>query len=300
MQSTLVIFLDGVGIGKKDNRNNPFFTNPFDFFGDNFEETPHLDNQKLERNEKYVFPIDACMEIEGLPQSGTGQTSIYCGINASQIIDRHFGPYAHSRLKPILEESNIFTALKSKGKKVFFANAFPQVFFDYINSGKTRLNVTSVMMQYAKMRFNNVDDLVKSKAITAEITNQRWVDKLDYNIPIIEPEIAAETLMRISSENHFTLFEYFHTDHLGHGRVATEKEQLLSDLDRFLNYILQNIGSDISLLICSDHGNIEDMSTRGHTLNPALGITAGKNAEQLRNRIKYLYDIKPAIMELYQ
>lgn len=300
MHSTLVIFLDGVGIGRKDKVHNPFFTTPFDFFTKNFYQTPHLNNQNLERNGKYVFPINACMGIEGLPQSGTGQTSIYCGINASKLIERHFGPYAHSRLKPILEESNIFSSLKSKGKKVFFANAFPQVFFDYINSGKTRLNVTSVMMQYAKMRFNNVDDLIKGRALTAEITNQRWVDRLDYKIPIIEPEIAAERLIKISSENHFTLFEYFHTDHLGHGRVATEKEQLLCDLDRFLNYILQNIGQDISLLICSDHGNIEDLSTRGHTSNPALGMSAGKNAEQLRNRIKFLYDIKPAIMEFYR
>jgi bisphosphoglycerate-independent phosphoglycerate mutase (AlkP superfamily) len=56
----------------------------------------------------------------------------------------------------------------------------------------------------------------------------------------------------------------------------------------------------MTLVICSDHGNFEDISVKMHTLNPAIGMTAGKDAEYLAKRIKKLYDIKPAIMELYE
>ena len=300
MHSSLIIFLDGVGIGENDPTKNPFFQKSFKFFDEVFSSTPHLENQTICSNGKFVFPIDACMGIEGLPQSGTGQTTIYCGFNASAEIGRHFGPYAHSALKPLIKEKNIFQTFKNKGLKVSFANAFPQVFFDYINSGKTRLNVTSVMSLDSDIRFNDVNDLKNGNALSAEITNRRWVEKLDYDIPIIEPETAAERLLNIASQNNFTLFEYFHSDHLGHGRLAADKEQLLTDLDQFLYHILTNISDEITLLICSDHGNLEDLSIKGHTLNSALGISAGKNADYLKNNIKHLYDIKQVIMELHK
>ncbi len=49
-----------------------------------------------------------CLGVEGLPQSGTGQTSIFCGVNASKIVGKHFGPYPYSTLIPIIKEKNIF------------------------------------------------------------------------------------------------------------------------------------------------------------------------------------------------
>ncbi|MEN8194533.1 MAG: metalloenzyme, partial [Bacteroidota bacterium] len=287
-------------IGENDPNKNPFFQSSFNFFNKIFGDTPHLQNQSIHKNGKFIFPIDACLGVDGFPQSGTGQTSIYCGVNASTEIGRHFGPYAHSALKPIIKEKNIFQEFLNRGLKVSFVNAFPKVFFDYINSGKTRLNVTSVMAMDSEIKFNDVDDLSDGNALSAEITNWRWVEKLDYKIPIIDPEIAADRLLKIASKNDFTLFEYFHTDHIGHGRLASDKDQLLIDLDCFLYHILNNISDDITLLICSDHGNIEDISIKGHTINPALGISAGKYAGHLMQNIKYLYDIKSAIIELYQ
>ena len=66
--------------------------------------------------------------------------------------------------------------------------------------------------------------------------------------------------MKITSENQFTLFEHFHTDHLGHGRNKETIEDRLSVLDRFLYHVIKNIPNDCTLLICSDHGNIENTS----------------------------------------
>ena len=240
------------------------------------------------------------MGIEGFPQSGTGQTSIYCGFNAAKEIGKHFGPYPYSTLKPFLEKDNIFQSLKEAGLSINFANAFPKIFFDYINSGRKRLNVTSLMALYSNIKFFDVDDLLNGDSVSAEITNRRWVEKLNYDIPIISAEEAAMRLLNIGRKNNFTLFEYFHTDHIGHGRLASEKDLLLSDLDIFLHTILDNVDENITLLICSDHGNLENIKIKSHTRNPAIGITAGKYAEQLKNRIGSLYDIKQAVMELYE
>jgi bisphosphoglycerate-independent phosphoglycerate mutase (AlkP superfamily) len=55
--------------------------------------------------------------------------------------------------------------------------------------------------------------------------------------------------------------------------------------------------SELTLIICSDHGNFEDLSVKTHTLNPALTITAGKYARNLAEGIQDLTDIKPTIIK---
>ncbi len=106
--------------------------------------------------------------------------------------------------------------------------------------------------------------------------------------------------MKIALENNFTLYEYFMTDYLGHGRYDGDAQCLLDILDEFLFTIITELKEDITLIICSDHGNVEDISIKTHTLNPALTITSGKYAEKLFNEIQDLTQIKPAIMRLVQ
>ncbi len=299
MHSTLVIFLDGVGIGKADPSSNPFFNYGFTTFSDLFGSIPHLENQKISKDGRFLFPTDAIMGVPDLPQSGTGQTSIFCGVNAQRILGAHFGPFPHSTLLPIIRVQNIFKKFKEKKKKVTFVNAYPKVFFDYIESGKKRLSVTSLSCQMSGVHLNKATDLRNGNALSAEIDNKLWVEKLGYNLKIIKPETAGKRLIKIASENHFTLFEHFHTDHLGHGRNIETLEERLNVLDRFLMYILTHIPDNLTLLICSDHGNLEDLSVKSHTLNPALTITAGEHAERLSKRITNISHIKDAILELY-
>jgi bisphosphoglycerate-independent phosphoglycerate mutase (AlkP superfamily) len=52
------------------------------------------------------------------------------------------------------------------------------------------------------------------------------------------------------------------------------------------------------VILTSDHGNIEDLSTRSHTLNPVPTIVWGASSQQVANRISSLADITPAILEL--
>jgi len=299
MHSILMIFLDGVGIGKENYESNPFFKYGFRTFSEIFGKVPSLNNQVLISKESYLFPVDARLGVDGLPQSGTGQTSIFCGVNAAQIIGKHFGPYPYSTLIPLIKEKSLFAYFKRKGLNVYFANAYPKIFFDYIKSGKTRLSVTSLSCSLAGIRLNTSTDLRKGKAITAEITNERWNNKLGYNLKKIQPKTAARRLLRIASNNSFTLFEYFLTDHLGHGRYDGSAESLIKILDEFLYTILtENRRENMTVFICSDHGNLEDTSIKTHTLNPSLAIASGKYAEQIFDEIKDLTQIKSALTKI--
>jgi hypothetical protein len=292
-----MVFLDGVGIGKNDSASNPFFKYEFKSFTKIFGKVPSLDAQYINREGVYLFPTDAKLGVSGLPQSGTGQTSLLCGINAPALINKHFGPFPYSTLIPIIKEKNIFAHLKSLDKKVFFANAYPKIFFDYITSGKTRLSTTSLSCRLSGVRLNNVTDVRKAYALTAEITGERWNKKLGYKLPVIKPAAAARRLLKIASQNDFTLYEYFLTDHLGHGRIADEFDNIVTTLDEFLFTLISNIEQkEMTMIICSDHGNFEDISVKTHTLNPALTITAGYNADKLAGFIKNISQFKSAII----
>lgn len=298
MSKILMIFVDGVGIGKKDPESNIFFKRKFNFLEKIFGSTPHLEHQFISKENKYIFPVDATLGVDDLPQSGTGQTSIFCGFNAPQRLGFHFGPYPYSTLVPLIEKENIFKEFKEKGKKVSFANAYPKVFFDYIDSGKRRLSVTSLSCLLSDVRLNRVDDLRAGKALSAEIDNSRWVKKLDYDLPIISPGLAAKRLINLALDNDFTLFEYFYTDHIGHSRIKDIADYLLNVFDDFMTYILTHLPEDLTLLICSDHGNIEDTSIKMHTTNPTLTISEGKHAKDLSEKIKDISQIKRALLDI--
>jgi len=297
----ILVFLDGVGIGEKDCVNNPFFKYGFNTFTNFFGELPSLENCHFEKNNKYLFPTDALLDVEGLPQSGTGQTSIFCGINAPKIINKHFGPYPYSTLVPYIESLNIFKSVNDIGLRPFFVNCYPKIFFDYIKSGKTRLSVTTLSCILSGIKLNKAADLHSGRGIAADITNERWKERLNYKIDIISPEKASKRLLKIASKNHLTVFEYFLTDHLGHHREFENLEKTIRELDLFLSFLIENLDNkNFTLIVCSDHGNFEDLSIKTHTTNPTLTITAGKFAKELRESINSISDIKKGIMRALQ
>lgn len=300
VHSTILIFIDGIGIGEPDPEKNTFFKYNFKFLNEIFGGIPSLEKQYWESENSFLFPTDACLGIPGFPQSGTGQTSIFAGINAPKLAGIHHGPHPHSATVEALREKNIFKEFKDRNLKVTFANAYPKIFFDYINSGKKRLSATSLSCLMSGVKLKSPTDLRRGKALSAEIDNFRWVKSLNYNLPIIKPETAARRLFRLAEKKHFTLFEYFLTDHFGHGRNKELMDYSLKILDDFLFYILKNIEDRFTLIICSDHGNLEDVSVKSHTRNPALTISAGKSAKELSKKIKNISQIKGAILDLYK
>ena len=294
-----MIFIDGVGIGKEDYQFNPFFKYGFKTFTEIFGEIPSLNKQYLRSNQSFLIPTDARLGVEGFPQSGTGQTSIFCGMNAAEFIGKHFGPFPYSTLIPIIEKENILGTFLKRKEKVSFVNAYPKQFFDYVKSGRGRLSVTTLSCRLSGIRLNTSTDLKRGKALTAEITNERWINKLNYSLPMISPKLAARRLLRMANNNKFTLYEFYLTDHLGHGRDTSEFENVIYTLDQFLlSVIMEMDKKNMTLIICSDHGNFEDISIKTHTLNPALTITCGRHAEKLSEKIKDLTQIKPAILEI--
>jgi hypothetical protein len=296
---TLLIFIDGLGIGKKDKNYNPLFFTKLPNFKRLFNgEMPSCRNRYLESNLAILIPADARFGVKGLPQSGTGQTSLFCGINAPKIIGKHFGPHPYSTLVPIINQSNIFAALKSKKKKVGFLNAYPKQFFDYLGSGKTRLTVTTMSCVMSGVRLCNISDLEKGKALSADITNDNW-HKFGYNVKTITPYEAGKRLYKEALKYDFSLYEYFYTDHAGHSQQKEFSATTLIKLDELLGGLCENYESHkLFVFITSDHGNIEDISTKTHTLNSVPVILMGANKKKYAKHIKNIADIYHQIIRL--
>jgi 2,3-bisphosphoglycerate-independent phosphoglycerate mutase len=68
----------------------------------------------------------------------------------------------------------------------------------------------------------------------------------------------------------------------------------------FLKGILESFDyeKDILLMI-SDHGNIEDLSVKTHTMNPVPLIVVGKQHPHFSSRIKNLTHITPAVISYF-
>ncbi|MGB5530606.1 MAG: metalloenzyme [Ignavibacteriaceae bacterium] len=301
MHNILMVFLDGVGIGKKDELHNPFYKYGFKTFKNLFGTIPSLDNQRLTNGTNFLFPTDATLGVDGLPQSGTGQAALFCGFNAPKFAGKHYGPYPFTTTIPILKKESLLVYFRDKYDSSYFANAYPKAFFDYINSGRSRLSVTTLTCKLAGIKLNRVSDVRTGNALTAELTNERWNQRLGYKLKVIKPKSAARRLLKIAKKYKFTLYEYYLSDHLGHLRLSNEFEKLFTEMDEFLFTLLNEVDSQrMTLIICSDHGNLEDLSVKTHTRNPALTITSGKAAKAIAESVTDITQIKEAIIKYCQ
>ena len=115
------------------------------------------------------------------------------------------------------------------------------------------------------------------------------------------PAEAGRILARQSARNDFTLYEYFQTDRAGHSGEMARCRAELAKLEEFLGSLLGTLEAEAAeptlVLLTSDHGNLEDLSTRRHTTNPVPLAAWGQGAEELLRRVERLDQVAGAILE---
>jgi 2,3-bisphosphoglycerate-independent phosphoglycerate mutase len=102
-------------------------------------------------------------------------------------------------------------------------------------------------------------------------------------------------LARIAREADLTLFAHYDTDLAGHRQDLAEAVAALERLDAFLGGLLGALGGDTLLVVASDHGNIEDVTT-GHTRNPVPVVAAGPGGRGRGRRVASIADVAPALL----
>jgi 2,3-bisphosphoglycerate-independent phosphoglycerate mutase len=294
------VFLDGVGLGLADVAVNPLMDPGLENFA-RFAggQAWTLEARPIRRPDHVFVPLDATLGVPGLPQSGTGQASLFTGINCAAIAGRHWGPFPHSTSIPVIKAHSIFARLAGAGRSAQFVNAFPDRFFRTVGP-RNRWTVTTRCCVEAGIPLKTETDLRAGNAITAELTGQAWHERLGLDVPIISPADAGRRLVALADAADFTLFEYYLTDKAGHSRDRARAGKVLMELDEFVGAIMEAVDeSDCLLVVTSDHGNLEDLSSRVHTLNPVPLAARGKGAASLA-AARDITDLTPALVELLE
>lgn len=300
----LLIFLDGVGLGSAA-QENPFFYTGTPFLTSLFQGKPLTREVKGFHDDRATLRgIDARLGVKGLPQSATGQASIFTGVNAPRRLGYHLNGFPNGDLRELLAEEGIFAALGQEGYRCSFLNAYRPQFFDKLKEGLPGLHYScsTLITYYGGLPFYSLEDIEAGKALFMDLTNELLND-LGFSVPPITPEEAGKRLVGASNKFDFSLFEYFLSDRAGHLADRERAGGVVRTLDRFLGAVEASLDpAQTILVVTSDHGNIEDLSHGRHTLNEVPLMLMG--AESARRRaaplLHDLTDILPAIRTLLE
>jgi 2,3-bisphosphoglycerate-independent phosphoglycerate mutase len=288
--SLLLIFVDGLGIGTRGRHN------PLHLLGEEaaplavFEgEEPRLPSGGT------LARTDARLGVEGRPQSASGQTTILTGVNVPAALGFHKQGFPNERMREIIREHSLFLRLRRLGvAPVLFANAYATRFFD---RRPRWVSATTVAVEAAGLPFRTAEDVRAGRAVYHDFTN-RALAEFGEDVPLRTPEEAAGILASLAVAHGFTLYEHFIADRAGHEQDTVGALSVLAELARFVRAVLARVDlARTSVVLTSDHGNVEDLSTRNHTLNFVPTLAWGPARGRVARRVRTLADLAPTIIE---
>ena len=288
------MFVDGLGLGES-RVGNPLVDYP----------TPALEellggpltrDRARAGNELVLTAIDATLGVDGLPQSATGQTSLFTGVNAARWMGRHVAAFPGPQLRSLLAEHSVHKRARSAGCRVLFANAFSGDYFAEMRRRRRRPSATVVAAWSAALDLLTVDDLIRRRALSWDLKRDHLSSALGRQLPLLEAAEAGADLARLASEHELTIYETFLPDLAGHRRYGLDPGEVVKRLDGLLAGLLANLTDNVTLVLTSDHGNFEESEHKRHTRNPVPLLAVGPQAE-LFGDTETLCGVTPKILQ---
>jgi 2,3-bisphosphoglycerate-independent phosphoglycerate mutase len=302
----LFIFLDGIGLGANDPGTNPFARAKMPVLNRLLDGRSLLkESAPFYGEQASLLAVDPGVGVDGLPQSATGQAILLTGKNIPAELGYHYGPKPNPEVAAFLNEDTLFANFVKTGKKTTLLNAYPPRYFHGIDSGKHLYSSIPLAVTNAGIPLFKHEDLFAGRALSADFTGQGWHTMLGFlDAPLMEPNEAGRKLASLAFEYDFSLFEYWASDYAGHKQQMETAISLMETFDGVLGGLVEKMedersknGDELLVIVTSDHGNMEDLSTRRHTDAdvPALVIGEKSAREAFTHNMKDLTDIAPAI-----
>jgi hypothetical protein len=265
-KKAIFIFIDGLGLGRADGEYNPVYTYHMPGLEHHLGPLYEMRVGDYRRKEgRLLVALDACLGVEGLPQSATGTAALLCGRNFPKELGRHLPGMPPQALRDEIAKDNLFLKLKQRELTATYTNA-------YIKERPTGYlsdhpSVTTIVAQSTMPALHDLADLRAGRALFHDIDNSIII-LFGYEVKYITPRKSAFNLVEISRNFDLTLFEFFQTDLVGHSRDMFMAGKILYKLSEFIGGVVGALPADTALIVASDHGNFEDFSVDGHTRNP--------------------------------
>jgi 2,3-bisphosphoglycerate-independent phosphoglycerate mutase len=298
MAKLILFFIDGIGLAPPSDSNpvGNLFKDETDGFG--LQET----GEPLLFSHSTLCPLDACLGVEGVPQSATGQTTLFTGVNAPELLGYHLTAFPNEKLMACFHERSIMKVLNERNIRVTAANLYSKEFFeDRDASDRNRYPASTLTIKASGVPLRMLKDYNEGRAVFADITNELIRDR-GYNVEVIEPELAGRRTLGLLEDHDFVFFEYFLTDRYGHKRDREKMNRCIEVLNRYVRFISQGLKGNEALLIVSDHGNAESAETASHTLNPVPGLLIGGTQETRESfsSSRTILDIYPFMLDYFK
>ncbi len=236
--------------------------------------------------------LDATLGFEGLPQSATGQTTLLTGRNGAEAMAGHYGPWPGPTLKALLDGGNIFHDGVSAGGAAL-ANAYPPGYFEARKGRRFGPNAIAYGAVAAGLEQRGEAEYARDEAVPSDLVGGH----LDRPGGPLGPTGSARVLGALASRHALTVLDVWLTDAFGHAGRFAEAVALLERLDLVVASLTGAGGAvagGATLLITSDHGNLEDLSVATHTRNPVPLFAAGPGAGEFAAATSLL-DVAPAV-----
>lgn len=300
------VLVDGVGIGSSDPGVNPLARRAslLSHFTDGT-------GTKLPRG-GVVGAADACLGVEGRPQSATGHTTLLTGVNASAHIGKHLLGFPNEALRQLIARRSLFRDLAALGRSGTYANSYRCAYLDVlglphehvaefepplpVRASRIRPSASTCAVKASGQPFRTFDHLRRGEALYHDLTNEQ-PRTVGCEVPRRAPGEAAEIFVDVGRSHDLVMFEFFRTDEAGHAQDFDAADLALAELDEFLRKVIERLGPDDGLLVTSDHGNLEDLSLRQHTCAPVPVLGFGKAAAVVGG-VRSILDVHPALLAL--
>lgn len=279
-----ILFTDGVGVGPRDPATNPLARTAYllsQFDDGSGTELPRGGSR---------HDVDTTFGVPGRPQSASNQTAIFTGQPAPSLIGEHTLGYPNAKLRGLLATHSIVRKVTEAGRSATFANAYPAEYLDALGlkrrasqGGDVQIpprflrrlkpSASTLAMSAGGVELRTLDDARRDEGLTHDVDGSSAARR-KLIVPSRSPERAAAIFWKLSAD--FTLFEHYLADEAGHAQDLEAAVKALATFDAFARAVIEHRPADCQVLICSDHGNVEDLSTRGHTRNPVAVLSFGE------------------------
>lgn len=293
--SIIFVFVDGVGLAPAG-PDNPLESAPTPALAKLLGGPLTLEAARSAvgaADRRAVFrPIDATLGVPGLPQSGTGHTALLAGVNAAALHGRHQPHFPPTARRPLLAGRSIFRRVADAGGSPAFANLFGPGYWEALAARRIRRSASVIAAEGAGVRFRGAEDLRAGRAVAWDITGAAMRDR-GLDADPVAPQQAGGALARLARDHELVFFETFLPDLAGHGRwsgrgaagagtgeppAEAQIHAAMALVDGLIDGALAAMRPEDTLLMTSDHGNIESRAAPTHTRNPVPLLAVGPGA----------------------